>query len=57
MEAIHKMMEEIDTAPTNFYYENWMRYLFGYKGSPFCVIKSYFHAEEAIVGDPKRPNT
>ena len=57
MEAIRNLVEEIDTTPTIFNYENWMRYLFGYKGSPFCVIKSYFHAEEAIVGDPKRSNS
>lgn len=53
MEQLHKIIESMEGQPLIWTWESWVRYLMGFTASPFCTIKTYYHAEEFIVGDPK----
>ena len=57
MEAIKEILGTMDNTPLVFSHESWVRYLMGFTASPFSTIKSFYHAEEAVVGDHTRKDS
>ena len=53
MEQLHDIIESMEGQPLIWTWESWVRYLMGFTASPFCTIKTYYHAEEFVIGDPK----
>lgn len=53
MDAIKRELNNDSSTPCVYNYESWCQYLMGYTGSPFCTMKSYYHAEEVVIQNHK----
>lgn len=58
MDRIKGVLNSELLIPCMSNFESCCWYLMVYKGSsPFCTMKFYYHAEKAVIGDPREPGS
>ena len=38
-------------------WKSWVHYFMGFTGSLFCNVKTYYHTEEFVIGNPTEPRS